>query len=145
MQIGSPTPPPSPCEVTVDTITGLGDAPYSIAYDLINKRMYVTNINDGTVSVIDTTTNTVIGKSIMVGNFPYDIAYDQVNERMYVTNSNDNTVSVINLCPNAQIQQQQRTNDIITTTNNNDDDTIIKNMIQHKEEQKQNTSAMAMF
>ena len=29
-------PPPPPCEVTVDTITGLGNAPFGIAYDSVN-------------------------------------------------------------------------------------------------------------
>ena len=32
-----------------------------IAYDPVNKRMYVTNLVDDTVSVIDTITNNVIG------------------------------------------------------------------------------------
>jgi len=53
-------PPPPPCEVTVDTITGLGESPFSIAYDSVNERMYVVNQLDDTVSVIDTATNTVI-------------------------------------------------------------------------------------
>src|SRR5688500_18201000 len=57
-----PTPPNKPpCNVTVDTITGVGERPEGIAYDPINERMYVTNtLFQGTVSVIDTTTNTVI-------------------------------------------------------------------------------------
>ncbi len=41
---------------------------------------------DDTVSVIDTTTNTVIGSQIPVGDGPDGIAYDPVNKRMYVTN-----------------------------------------------------------
>ncbi len=57
--------------------------------------MYVTNLLDDTVSVIDTTTNTVIGNPIQVGDEPIDIAYDPENKRMYVTNSGDDTVSVI--------------------------------------------------
>ena len=68
-------------------------------YDPVNERMYVTNADDGTVSVIDTYTNTVID-TIPVGNQQLGIAYDSDNLRMYVTNRSDNTVSVINLCPN---------------------------------------------
>ena len=48
--------------------------------------MYVTDSGEGTVSVVDTTTNTVIGNPITVGDEPDDIAYDPVNKRMYVTN-----------------------------------------------------------
>jgi hypothetical protein len=46
----SPPPTPTPYEVTVDTITGLGDVPVGIAYDPVNERMYVTNQADDTVS-----------------------------------------------------------------------------------------------
>jgi YVTN family beta-propeller protein len=55
----SAPPPPPPCEVTVDTITGLGNAPFGIAYDSVKERIYVANSDDNTVSVINTTTNTV--------------------------------------------------------------------------------------
>ena len=48
--------------------------------------MYVTNLDSNTVSVIDTTTNTVIA-TIPVGQDPIGIAYDSFNERMYVANS----------------------------------------------------------
>jgi YVTN family beta-propeller protein len=60
--------------------------------------MYVTNGGDDTVSVINTTTNTVDPTQITVGSAPYGIAYDLVSDRMYVANSLDETVSVINLC-----------------------------------------------
>ena len=72
----------------------VGDGPNGIAYDPGNKMMYVTNRNDSTVSIIDTTVNTVIG-SIRVGGVPFDIAYDPVYKMMYVTNYEDKTVSVI--------------------------------------------------
>jgi YVTN family beta-propeller protein len=70
-----------------------------MAYDPVNKRMYVTNAGNGNdnVSVIDTTTNTVVGTPIPVGELPGGIAYDPVNKRMYVTNIDDNTVSLINV------------------------------------------------
>ena len=51
-----------------------------------------------TVSVINTTTNTVDPTPITVGSAPYGIAYNLVSDRMYVANSLDETVSVINLC-----------------------------------------------
>lgn len=40
------------CEVKVDTITGLGDIPFNLAYDLVHGRIYVTNLAHDTVSVI---------------------------------------------------------------------------------------------
>ena len=73
-----------------------------IAYDSVNKRMYVTNYSDGTVSLIDTATNTVI-KSIRVGEIPSGIAYDPVNKRIYVTNLGHNTVSVIDITTNTVV------------------------------------------
>ena len=91
--------PPPPCEVTVDTITGLGNAPFGIAYDSVNERIYVTNSGDNNVSVIDITTNTVID-TIPVGIEPFDIAYSPDNQGMYVTNGGDSTVSVINTTTN---------------------------------------------
>ena len=83
----------------------VGDNPTGIAYDPENERMYVTNqqtccFGPDTVSVIDTTTNTVIG-TITVGGQPIGIAYDPENERMYVTNSEPlGTVSVIDTTTN---------------------------------------------
>ena len=53
----------------------VGSAPVDIAYDSIDERMYVTNNDDGPVSVIDTNTNTVIS-TIPVGANPQGIAYD---------------------------------------------------------------------
>jgi YVTN family beta-propeller protein len=60
--------------------------------------MYVANSGDDTISVIDMTTNTVVGGPIKVGDGPRGIAYDLVSDRMYVANSLDETVSVINFC-----------------------------------------------
>ena len=91
---------------TIPGITPIpvGSAPFGIAYDSINERMYVTNNDDSTVSVIDTNTNTVIG-TIPVGNQPSELAFDPLHETMYVTNFDDGTVSVINLCPRPELQQ----------------------------------------
>ena len=81
----------------------VGNILTGIAYDPVNERMYVTNSGDGSVSVISTETNTVIGDTIAVGSNPQRIAYDPVNERMYVTNSGDGSVSVISTETNTVI------------------------------------------
>ncbi len=59
--------------------------------------MYVVNYADaihGTVSVIDTLTNTLVD-TVSVGSFPQGVAYDSDNGEMYVSNFDSGTVSVI--------------------------------------------------
>ena len=73
------------------------DGPRYLAYDPVNKRMYVTNFLTPTVTVIDTTTNTVIGSPINVIDKSSRIEYDPVNKKMYVASLFEATVSVINV------------------------------------------------
>ena len=51
-------------------VTTVGNGPIEIAFDSVHNRMYVTNSDDNTVSVIDTATNAVIGGPIGVGAHP---------------------------------------------------------------------------
>jgi DNA-binding beta-propeller fold protein YncE len=46
----------------------VGEFPYGLALDPIHSRMYVVNHVDGSVSVIDTNTNTVVGSPLLVGD-----------------------------------------------------------------------------
>jgi YVTN family beta-propeller protein len=69
--------------------TALGTAP------TLAQKAYIANFNDNTVSVIDTTTNTVIGSPITVGSEPNGVAVTPDGSKVYVTNQNDGTVSVI--------------------------------------------------
>ena len=73
----------------------VGNNPVAIAFDSTHNRMYVTNIANNTVSVIDTNTNTVIAPPIAVGRTPVAIAFDATHDRMYVANSFNRSVSVI--------------------------------------------------
>jgi len=77
------------------------DGPTFLAYDPVNKRMYVSVFSTPTVTVIDTTTKTVIGSPINVSENPGigmgHIEYDPVNKRMYVASLFEATVSVINV------------------------------------------------
>jgi YVTN family beta-propeller protein len=88
-------------------IKSVGSAPFGIAHDPVHERMYVTNFgSQGTVSVIDTKTNTVQGTPVQVGKAPFGIAHDPVHERMYVTNfGSQGTVSVIDTNTNSIIGQ----------------------------------------
>jgi YVTN family beta-propeller protein len=64
-----------------------------------NDKMYVANMGSGTVSVIDSSTNTLTHN--IKGFFnPSGIAYDSGNGNIYVTDRETNTVSVINILRN---------------------------------------------
>ncbi len=97
----------------------VGQAPSGVAYDPDNKGVYVTNALSGTVSVINTTTNTVVATISLpqigtspVPPSPWSIAYDSSTHEMYVTadnsrfspeNLNSGTVFVINTSNNAVV------------------------------------------
>src|SRR5438477_92473 len=57
-------------------------------------QAYITNLNDGTVSVIDTASNTVMA-TVPVGNFPNGVAVTPDGAHVYVANVGGSTVSVI--------------------------------------------------
>ena len=61
---------------------------------------YVANLLGNTVSVIDTTNNTVV-KTIPVGTSPWGVAVNQAGTLVYVTNHGSNNVSIINTSTNA--------------------------------------------
>ncbi len=64
---------------------------------------YVTNYGANTTSVINTSSNAVIGSPIAVGAYPYGIAVTPNGKFAYVTNYIASTVSVINTSSNAVI------------------------------------------
>ncbi|MBK7471369.1 MAG: hypothetical protein IPI73_12800 [Betaproteobacteria bacterium] len=63
---------------------------------------YVANSTDGTVSVVNTATNTVVA-TIPVGTNPQSIAGNPAGTLVYVANSGSNTVSVIDTATNAVV------------------------------------------
>jgi len=64
---------------------------------------YITNSSDGTVSVIDTATYTVIGSPIAVGSGPGGVAVTPDGSTVYIANFRDSTVSVIDTVTNTVI------------------------------------------
>jgi len=64
---------------------------------------YVTNGGDNSVSVIDTTTNTVVGDPIPVGSFPIGVAVTPDGKHAYVVNVDSNSVSVIDTTTNTVV------------------------------------------
>jgi YVTN family beta-propeller protein len=70
----------TPTNTVIATIPA-GEYPEGVAVSQDGRRAYITNRNrlgsgniTGTVMVIDTTTNTVIGSPIRVGNYPAGVA-----------------------------------------------------------------------
>jgi len=60
---------------------------------------YIPNYGDGTVSVVDLATNTVVSL-INVGLSPFGVAASTDGTRVYITNQSSNSVSVINTANN---------------------------------------------
>jgi YVTN family beta-propeller protein len=77
----------------------VGDVPRDVAITPDGSRAYVANQFDGTVSVIDTATNTVTA-TIPVGDYPFGVAVSPNGSRVYVTNADSDTVSVIDAATN---------------------------------------------
>ncbi len=75
----------------------VGRGPAAVAFNELDTHAYVTNSLDGTVSVIELATNTVV-KTIPVGSNPQDI-FINLGERTaaYVANKGDGTVSLIDV------------------------------------------------
>jgi YVTN family beta-propeller protein len=79
----------------------VGKFPVGVAVDPIINKVYVANVLDNTISVIDYVTyvnHTYKGRvidNVTVGIFPTGVATDSNSGRVYVTNSGNNAVSVI--------------------------------------------------
>jgi large repetitive protein len=78
------------------TVTGAG------AVATTNNRAYITNKSAGTVTVIDTTTNTVVG-TIAVGASPDGLVVKPDGSRLYVSSTDGNTVTVVNTTNNTVV------------------------------------------
>jgi YVTN family beta-propeller protein len=95
---------PAGCDRVWPTID-VGSSPFfGLALDRRTDTLYVTNVVDKTVSVINTATCNAhvswgCGQSpptVATGNAPLPVALDQATNTLYVANQGDDTVSVIN-------------------------------------------------
>jgi len=92
----------SACGTSWPVVT-VGQVPATAAVDEATDTIYVTNVADNTVSVIDGATCNAADVSgcnqtppaVPVGNAPAGIAVDQRNHTVYVANNSDTTVSMI--------------------------------------------------
>src|ERR1700690_3836552 len=77
--------------------TPAGNGPVGIAVDPVRHRAYVANDDiPGTITVINTSTNSVVGTPISVGAAPLGVVVNPAGTFVYVANSATNTVSIIN-------------------------------------------------
>ena len=89
-------------DTTLNTVVNtivVGDLPVGVAVAPDGKRVYVTNVDSGSVSVIDTTLNTVV-ETISVsspsnGLGPDNVAVAPDGKRVYMTSGNSNSFAVI--------------------------------------------------
>jgi YVTN family beta-propeller protein len=65
-----------------------------VAFNPHDGNMYVANYGEGTLSVVDSRTNSVLAM-IPVGQGPQWLAVNPWNGNLYVTNSISGTVSVV--------------------------------------------------
>jgi len=75
-----------------------------VAFDEVNRRVYVAMVNDR-VAIVDPATNQVVGE-IGVGGGPQGMAINPLTRKLYVTNMNDRSVSVIDLGTNAVVKTE---------------------------------------
>jgi YVTN family beta-propeller protein len=71
-----------------NTVTGLievGAAPQGMAINPLTRKLYVTNMNGSSVSVIDLTTNTVVKTEVVFSGQPQRVAVDPIKNLIYVT------------------------------------------------------------
>ena len=79
---------------TVVQYIPVGRRPHGVVFNPANGRIYVTNRNDGTVSVIDSSTRSVVA-TVPVGGFPRFLDLNRRTDLLYVPNATDASVSVI--------------------------------------------------
>jgi YVTN family beta-propeller protein len=72
----------------------VGKGPVSIAVNTATGRAYVTNVTDGTVSVLDGATDAVLA-TVPVGDLPYSIAANSVTNKVYVTHTYSGETSIL--------------------------------------------------
>ena len=85
------------------TTIDVGSNPFGVAVNSAGSRVYVTNKVSDSVSVIDGTTQTVIGSPIPVGTSPTGVIVSPDNSTVYVANETSETISVINALNNTVV------------------------------------------
>jgi YVTN family beta-propeller protein len=98
-----PVSPAYAAENDVIATATVGPYPYGVAVTPDGDHVYVSNAGENTVSVIQTSDNTVVGSRITVGNEPTGVAVTPDGDHVYVSNRWDDTVSVIRTSDNTVV------------------------------------------
>ena len=86
---------------TLLTTVDVGKGPNGIAVRPHAAEVYVVNLEDSSVSIIDTNTNRVVGTLTgeedegRIGLLPQKVAFSPDGQKAFITNSLDSTVSII--------------------------------------------------
>ena len=80
-----------------------GDGPFIVAPGASADEVLVANSSSDSVSVIDTSSNDVVGSPITVGDDPTAIVITPDGSKAYVSNEGSDTVSVIDLAAHTTI------------------------------------------
>src|SRR5881409_83422 len=91
---------------TIVATVPVGSVPEGVAYDSAKGEVFVTNLVDGTVSVISDSTNAIVA-TVPVGLAPIGAAYDPAKGEVFVANSGSTIVSVISDSINAVVATVQ--------------------------------------
>jgi YVTN family beta-propeller protein len=90
------TPASASTTYAVTATIPVGEGPNGVAVDPITGTIYVVNQQDGTMSVIDGATKTVVTTIPLGRNTASAVAVDPVTDSIYVTNVYGNDISVVN-------------------------------------------------
>ncbi len=74
---------PSAQAQTVVATVSVESSPFGLVYDSAKGEVFVSNFDDGTVSVISDTTNEVVA-TLDVGHYPSSVAYDPAKGEVFV-------------------------------------------------------------
>ena len=90
----------------------VGSAPVSVAVNADNGIAYVANAGDGTVSVIDGSSDSVVAR-VPVGSHPYSIAVDSATGKVYVTHTYSDQLSILDGATNTATDLKTGGSDLI--------------------------------
>jgi serine/threonine-protein kinase len=80
--------------VVVDTVPDVGKNPQDITYAPDGRHFYTANVNDNTVTVVDTTTDTATAR-VYTGKSPTSVTVLPNGRKAYVTDFEDGTIRVL--------------------------------------------------
>jgi YVTN family beta-propeller protein len=90
----------------------VGAEPVSIAVNETNGTVYVANARDGTVTVLDGSSNAVVA-TVPVGSHPYSIAVNATTGKVYVTHTFGDELSILDGASNTVTPLKTGSHDLI--------------------------------